>query len=122
MNKAGSADPTKIALALEGLDQKDFLGYDTMMRKDDHQFISEYFVGVLHQGREVRRREAPASAGRPTSTILAKDLDQPTTCKMKRPTSNADAAAQRLPAADGRAECVRPIRWAGSWKSFSSRC
>ena len=50
MNKAGSVDPTKIALALEDLQVKDFLGFDTKMRKDDHQIISEYFVGTFKKG------------------------------------------------------------------------
>src|ERR1700682_1815767 len=37
VNKAGSVDPTKIAFAMEDLTVKDFLGFDTKMRKDDHQ-------------------------------------------------------------------------------------
>src|SRR5690348_14157298 len=48
--KAGSTDPTKIAFALEGLKHKDFIGYDSWMRKDDHQLVSEYFVGVFKKG------------------------------------------------------------------------
>ena len=35
---------------MEGLELKDFLGYDTKMRKDDHQIISEYFVGTFKKG------------------------------------------------------------------------
>ncbi|MBK8765800.1 MAG: branched-chain amino acid ABC transporter substrate-binding protein [Burkholderiaceae bacterium] len=50
ITKANSVDPVKIAYALEGLSQKDFLGYDTVMRKDDHQFISEYIVGNFAKG------------------------------------------------------------------------
>ena len=85
IKKAGSTDPTKIALAMEGLQHKDFIGYDSVMRKDDHQLISEYFVGVFKKG--VKYDSEKTGLGWATSaTVLAKDLDQPTTCKMKRPT------------------------------------
>lgn len=83
--KAGSTDPTKVAFALEGLAQKDFLGYDTVMRKDDHQFISPYLVGSFAKGVKYDA-EGTGLGWRPDSVILAKDLMQPTTCKMKRPT------------------------------------
>jgi len=82
--KAGSTDPTKIAFALEGLQQKDFLGYDTVMRKDDHQFISEYIVGSFAKGVKYDA-EGTGLGWRPDAIVLAKDLMQPTTCKMKRP-------------------------------------
>jgi len=84
VTKAGSMDVTKIAYAMEGLEHKDFLGYDSVMRKDDHQLISEYFVGVFKKG--VKYDSEKTGLGWATeATILAKDLMQPTTCKMKRP-------------------------------------
>jgi branched-chain amino acid transport system substrate-binding protein len=84
VNKAGSVDPTKIATAMEDLTIKDFLGFDTKMRKDDHQIISEYFVGTFKKG--VKYDAEGTGLGWATSaTILAKDVDQPNTCKMKRP-------------------------------------
>ena len=84
MNKAGSVDPTKIATAMEDLTVKDFLGFDTKMRKEDHQIISEYFVGTFKKG--VKYDAEGTGLGWATSaTILAKDVDQPNTCKMKRP-------------------------------------
>ena len=82
--KANSVDPTKIAFAMEGMAQKDFLGYDTVMRKDDHQFISEYVVGTFAKGVKYDA-EGTGLERRPDTVILAKDLMQPTTCKMKRP-------------------------------------
>jgi branched-chain amino acid transport system substrate-binding protein len=86
VNKAGSVDPTKIAYAMEGLQIKDFLGFDTKMRTDDHQIISEYFVGTFKKG--VKYDAEGTGLGWATSaTILAKDVDQPNTCKMKRPES-----------------------------------
>ena len=84
ITKANSVDPVKIAYALEGLSQKDFLGYDTVMRKDDHQFISEYIVGNFAKGVKYDA-EGTGLGWRPDTVILAKDLMQPTTCKMKRP-------------------------------------
>ena len=84
ITKANSVDPVKIAFALEGLAQKDFLGYDTVMRKDDHQFISEYIVGNFVKGVKYDA-EGTGLGWRPDTVILAKDLMQPTTCKMKRP-------------------------------------
>ena len=86
-NKAGSVDPVKIAFALEGLKHKDFLGYDTVMRKDDHQLISEYFVGTFKKGVKYDSEKTGLGWGT-EATILAKDLEQPTSCKMTRPTVN----------------------------------
>ena len=84
INKAGSTDPTKVAFALEGLSQKDFLGYDTTMRKDDHQFMMPYIVGAFAKGVKYDA-EKTGLGWRPDNVILAKDLMQPTSCKMKRP-------------------------------------
>ena len=87
MTKAGAVDATKIATALEDLTVKDFLGFDTKMRKDDHQIISEYFVGTFKKG--VKYDAEGTGLGWATSaTIQAKDVDQPNTCKMKRPTAS----------------------------------
>ncbi len=84
MNKAGSTDPAKFAAALEGLTITDMLGYPVTMRKDDHQILTEYFVGVFTKG--VKYDSEGTGLGWKTEvTVPAKDLAQPTTCKMKRP-------------------------------------
>jgi branched-chain amino acid transport system substrate-binding protein len=84
MNKAGSADPVKFAAALEGLTITDMLGYQVTMRKADHQILSEYFVGVFTKG--VKYDSEKTGLGWKTeTTVLPKDLDQPNTCNMKRP-------------------------------------
>lgn len=84
VNKAGAVDATKIAYALEGMSIKDFLGFETTMRKDDHQLIGEYFVGLFKKG--VKYDAENTGFGWATAvTVLAKDIDQPNTCKMKRP-------------------------------------
>ncbi len=65
---------------------KDFLGFETTMRKDDHQLISEYFVGIFKKG--VKYDAEGTGLGWATAaTVLAKDVDQANTCKMKRPKS-----------------------------------
>ena len=84
VNKAGAVDATKIAFAMEGLSMKDFLGFDTTMRKDDHQIISEYFVGIFKKGVKYDA-EGTGLGWATTATILAADVNQPNTCKMKRP-------------------------------------
>lgn len=86
MNKAGSADPLKFAQALEGMTITDMLGHQVTMRKADHQILSEYFVGVFTKG--VKYDSEKTGLGWKTeTTVLPKDLDQPNTCNMKRPTS-----------------------------------
>ena len=40
INKAGSTDALKVALALEGMKVKDLMGDENIMRKDDHQLLS----------------------------------------------------------------------------------
>lgn len=86
MNKAGSADPFKFAQALEGLTITDMLGHQVTMRKADHQILTEYFVGVFTKG--VKYDSEKTGLGWKTeTTVLPKDLDQPNTCNMKRPTS-----------------------------------
>ena len=86
MNKAGSTDPLKFAQALEGMTITDMLGYQITMRKDDHQILSEYFVGVFTKG--VKYDSEGTGLGWKTEvTVPAKDLAQPTTCNMKRPSA-----------------------------------
>jgi branched-chain amino acid transport system substrate-binding protein len=57
------------------------------MRKDDHQIIGEYFVGVFKKGVKYDSEKTGLGWGTEV-TVLAKDLAQPTTCKMTRPTTN----------------------------------
>ena len=54
------------------------------MRKDDHQLVSAYYVGVFKKG--VKYDSEKTGLGWATEhMVLAKDLNQPSTCKMKRP-------------------------------------
>jgi branched-chain amino acid transport system substrate-binding protein len=85
VNKARTVDATKIAYALEGMRMKDFLGYDTEMRKDDHQLMSEYLVGAFVKTGIKYDSEKTGLGWKTVTTVLAKDIEQPTICKMKRP-------------------------------------
>ena len=97
MNKAGSADRAKFAAALEGLTITDMLGHQVTMRKDDHQILTEYFVGVFTKG--VKYDSEKTGLGWKTeTTVLPKDLDQPNTCNMKRPRRRRNAPHRPAPA------------------------
>lgn len=84
VNKAGSTDPLQVALALEGLEVTDAAGEKNTMRKDDHQLLNPFYEAVFTKG--VKYDSEHTGFGWKTEmTIPAKDLAQPTTCKMKRP-------------------------------------
>ena len=79
INKAGSTDPLKVALALEDMHAKDLVGQETIMRKDDHQLLMPYYAGVF--SKDVKydsehtgfgwKTYATASAADPTTRRLA---------------------------------------------------
>jgi branched-chain amino acid transport system substrate-binding protein len=84
INKAGSTDPLKVALALEDAHYKDLVGQENIMRKDDHQLLMPYYAGVF--SKDVKYDSEHTGLGWKTfATATAADLTLPTTCKMKRP-------------------------------------
>jgi branched-chain amino acid transport system substrate-binding protein len=84
INKAGSTDPLKVALALEGMHEKDLVGQETIMRKEDHQLLMPYYVGVF--SKDVKYDAEHTGFGwKNIMTATAADLTLPTICKMKRP-------------------------------------
>jgi branched-chain amino acid transport system substrate-binding protein len=86
ITKAGSTDPLKVALALEGMQMKDLVGQENIMRKDDHQLLMPYYAGVFTK--DVKYDSEHTGFGWKTFySASAQDLTLPTTCKMKRPTS-----------------------------------
>ena len=86
INKAGTTDPLKVALALEDLHMKDLVGQENIMRRDDHQLLMPYYAGVF--SKDVKYDSENTGFGwKTTSTASAADLTLPTTCKMKRPTT-----------------------------------
>ena len=86
INAAGSTDPLKVALQLEGMEQKDMLGAVNVMRKDDHQLIHPYYEAVLTKGQTYDVEKTGLGWKTEYKTTVA-DETLPTTCKMKRPAS-----------------------------------
>jgi branched-chain amino acid transport system substrate-binding protein len=84
INKAGSTDALKVALALEGMHEKDLVGQDTIMRKDDHQLLMPYYAGVFSKGVKYDS-EHTGFGWKNYMTATTADLTLPTICKMKRP-------------------------------------
>jgi branched-chain amino acid transport system substrate-binding protein len=86
MQKAGTTDPLKVALAMENLTITDAAGETATMRSEDHQLLMTYYGGVF--SKDVKYDSEKTGLGWKTSAVVkAADLGQPTTCKMKRPTS-----------------------------------
>jgi len=86
ISKAGSLDAFKVASAMEDQKMKDFLGFDTWMRADDHQMMTAYYVGVFQRG--VKYDSEKTGLGWKTAAIIKADEVVPsTTCKMRRPRS-----------------------------------
>ena len=86
INKAGSTDAMKVALAMENLTIVDAAGQKATMRSDDHQMMMTYYGGIF--SKDVKYDSEKTGLGWKTSALVkAADLGQPTTCKMKRPAS-----------------------------------
>jgi branched-chain amino acid transport system substrate-binding protein len=86
INQAGSTDPLKVALALEDMHFKDFVGQENVMRRDDHQLLMPYYAGVFTK--DVKYDSEHTGFGWKTVyEASAADLTLPTSCKMKRPKS-----------------------------------
>lgn len=87
MRRAGTDDPTKVALALEGLQTRTALG-EVVMRKSDHQLLLPQVVSTVApvDGKTVKVGAEGTQYGfRLDSTTPAKALDLPSACRMKRP-------------------------------------
>ncbi|MBV9457532.1 MAG: branched-chain amino acid ABC transporter substrate-binding protein [Bradyrhizobium sp.] len=85
INKAGSTDALKVALALEDARAKDLLGQEVIMRKDDHQLLMPYYAGLF--SKDVKYDAEHTGFGwKNYMTATTADLTLPTICKMKRPT------------------------------------
>ena len=84
INKAGSTDPMKVALALEDMHEKDLVGQETIMRKEDHQLLMPFYAGVFTK--DVKYDSEHTGFGwKNYMTASTADLTLPTICKMKRP-------------------------------------
>jgi branched-chain amino acid transport system substrate-binding protein len=87
IDKAGSADPVKVAKALEDMRYDAGVG-EAWMRADDHQITEPLFVATFGQiGKQGVKYDADETGygWRVDTRVEAKDNILPTTCKMERP-------------------------------------
>lgn len=87
IEKAGSTEPLKVAMALEGMEHTSIWGDKIMMRKSDHQMQLPLRISV-HTDKDVVQDGDNSGFGLVTeATIPADVVSTETTCKMKRPKS-----------------------------------
>ena len=85
VNTAKSADPTKVAYALEGMTYQGDLD-EVVMRKDDHQLIQPLYISTMTKaGGDIKPVEGVPFGFRTDRLLAAKDTVLPTSCKMQRP-------------------------------------
>ena len=87
IEQARSADPTKIALALEGMRYAGDAG-EVFMRKQDHQLIQPMYLSIFEKAGQPGVKYASEKTGfgfRTLAAIPAKELEVATTCQMQRP-------------------------------------
>ncbi len=86
IDKAGSTDALKVALALEDMKATDLVGSPVQMRKADHQLLMPYYAATFTKN--VKYDAEKTGLGWKTDFIAStEDLTLPTVCKMKRPAS-----------------------------------
>ena len=85
MNKAGSADPFKVAMALEGATLTTLDGDDMVMRGSDHQLLMPLNISV-HTDENIKHDYDKSGFGTYVeSTASRAETTLPTSCKMVRP-------------------------------------
>lgn len=87
IDKAGSAEPIKVARALEDMRHDSGVG-EAWMRADDHQLVEPLFVGTFTKvGQKGVKHDADGTGygWRTDVRVEAKENILPTTCKMERP-------------------------------------
>jgi branched-chain amino acid transport system substrate-binding protein len=86
IDKAGSTDALKVALALEDMKTTDIADAPVQMRKEDHQLLMPYYAATFT--RDVKYDAEKTGLGWKTDFVATtEDLTLPTTCQMKRPAS-----------------------------------
>jgi branched-chain amino acid transport system substrate-binding protein len=87
IERAQSADPAKVAYALEGMTY-DYLWGPVQMRADNHQLIQPLFISSVSKvdGKEIKFDQDKTGFGwKAERRIEGKDTSMATTCKMERP-------------------------------------
>ncbi len=87
MEETKSADPKKLAAALEGMKFEVFNGGEGFMRKDDHQFFQPMYISSFGErgASEPFDEENTGWGWKTIGKVDVKDTMMPTTCKMNRP-------------------------------------
>lgn len=84
IDKAGSTDPLKVALALENAETRDIYGEPNVMRAADHQLLQPFYTALFTK--PVKYDSEGTGLGWKTQTkSTTEQLTFPTNCKMKRP-------------------------------------
>ena len=89
IKQAGTADPVKVAFAMEGTTVKSLNG-DVEMRKSDHQAQQPMYIATWTKtnGKDVRFDQEKTGYGWKTDQKIETFVaTQPTSCQMKRPAS-----------------------------------
>ncbi len=87
MQLAKSEDAKAVARQLEGMTFTAFMGGESFMRKDDHQFFQDMYIasfGPLDPGAKFDE-EGTGWGWKTIGVVKAKDTVLPTTCRMERP-------------------------------------
>lgn len=87
INQAKSADPVKVAYALEGMKYNGSLD-EVVMRREDHQLIQPLYISTMQKKGSsgvARDVEGSGFGFRTDRLIAASDTALPTSCKMQRP-------------------------------------
>jgi branched-chain amino acid transport system substrate-binding protein len=87
INQANSADPIKVAKALEGMKMQSFTG-EVTMRADNHQLLQPMYISMLTKAGSPGVKydvERTGMGFRSEGRVEAKNTSMATTCKMQRP-------------------------------------
>ena len=84
LNKAKSADPKKVAMALRDMRFKNAIGAEVFMRPTDHSLFQDMYISSFGSGTK-HDEEKTGWGWKTTAVIKAQDTVIPTTCKMNVP-------------------------------------
>jgi branched-chain amino acid transport system substrate-binding protein len=84
LNKAKSADPKKVATALQDMKFKNILGAEVFMRPADHSLFQDMYISSFGSGTK-HDEEKTGWGWKTVGLIKAQDTVIPTTCKMVVP-------------------------------------
>ena len=84
LNKAKSADPKKVGLAMRDMKHKNSLGAEVFFRPTDHSLFQDMYISSFGSGTK-HDEEKTGWGWKTIAVIKAQDTVVPTTCKMNVP-------------------------------------